>query len=231
MSRPRIEYSSGGDVHESQFMKAPNICISLFENDPLRAVGFLSILDRVPGFQVTAMSVSEILAVQGVDVAVIGNRSPLFFETMAQLKTSCPKVRVVVTGRGADDETILKAIVYGAKGYVDEAAPTNELVQAIHTVHKGSIWGPRRVLSMFVERSGDLLRQRQAGCSSITSREKQVLTMLVEGRSNKEIGAPLGIEERTVKAHVAKLMRKVGARNRICLSVEAIKHSLVSAQQ
>jgi DNA-binding NarL/FixJ family response regulator len=57
----------------------------------------------------------------------------------------------------------------------------------------------------------------------------QVLGMLVEGRSNKEIGLPLGIEERTVKAHVAKLMRKVGARNRIALSVEAIRHSLVTA--
>jgi DNA-binding NarL/FixJ family response regulator len=202
----------------------------LLESDPLRVVGFHSILDRVPGFQVTAMSVSEIEATQGVDIVVIGNRSPRFFETMAQLKSSCPKVRVVVTGRDADDETVLKAIVYGAKGYVDEAAPATALVQAIHTVHQGSIWGSRRVLSMFIDRCGDLLRHRQTGCSSITSREMQVLGMLVEGRSNKEIGVPLGIEERTVKAHVAKLMRKVGARNRISLSVEAIKHSLVSAQ-
>jgi DNA-binding NarL/FixJ family response regulator len=55
--------------------------------------------------------------------------------------------------------------------------------------------------------------------------------MLVSGCSNKEIAAPLGIEERTVKAHVAKLMRKVGTPNRILLSVHAIKHSLVSAQE
>jgi DNA-binding NarL/FixJ family response regulator len=210
-------------------VNAPNICICLLESDPLRVVGFLSILDRVPGFQVTAMSVSEIVATQGVDIAVIGNRSPRFFETMAQLKTNCPKVRVVVTGRNGDDETVLKAIVYGAKGYVDEAAPATDLVQAIHTVYQGSIWGSRRVLSMFIDRSGDLLRNRQACSSNITTREMQVLGMLVEGRSNKEIGVPLGIEERTVKAHVAKLMRKVGARNRISLSVEAIKHSLVTA--
>jgi DNA-binding NarL/FixJ family response regulator len=62
-----------------------------------------------------------------------------------------------------------------------------------------------------------------------TSREKQVLTMLMEGRSNKEIGGPLGIEERTVKAHVSSLMRKVGVTNRIALSTHAIHHSLVSA--
>ena len=55
----------------------------------------------------------------------------------------------------------------------------------------------------------------------------QVLELLVVGRSNKEIGSVLGIEERTVKAHVAKLMRKVGVQNRIALSVHAITHSLV----
>ena len=54
--------------------------------------------------------------------------------------------------------------------------------------------------------------------------------MLVAGRSNKEIGGQLGIEERTVKAHVAKLMRKVGVQNRIALSVHAITHSLVVAK-
>jgi DNA-binding NarL/FixJ family response regulator len=63
---------------------------------------------------------------------------------------------------------------------------------------------------------------------TFTNREKEVLELLVAGRSNKEIGTPLGIEERTVKAHVAKLMRKVGVQNRIALSVHAITHSLVS---
>ena len=105
-----------------------------------------------------------------------------------------------------------------------------DLVQAIHAVHQGSIWGSRRVLSMFIDRSGDLLRHRQAGGSSITTREMQVLSILVEGRSNQEIASPLGIEARTVKAHVAKLMRKLGARSRISLSVQAIRQSLVSAQ-
>jgi DNA-binding NarL/FixJ family response regulator len=57
-----------------------------------------------------------------------------------------------------------------------------------------------------------------------------VLELLVAGRSNKEIGSVLGIEERTVKAHVAKLMRKVGVQNRIALSVHAITHNLVTAK-
>ena len=66
------------------------------------------------------------------------------------------------------------------------------------------------------------------GQRSFTIREKEVLTMLVAGCTNREIAAPLGIEERTVKAHVAKLMRKVGMPNRVMLSVHAITHSLVA---
>src|SRR5207253_1073079 len=104
-------------------------------------------------------------------------------------------------------------------------------VQAIRVVNQGSVWAPRRVLSMFIERvSSAPGRIFPAGRVTFTDREKQVLEMLVAGRSNKEIGAALGIEERTVKAHVAKLMRKVGVQNRIALSVHAITHSLVSAK-
>ena len=84
---------------------------------------------------------------------------------------------------------------------------------------------------MLVERAyissgrGRPIRQRP-----FTSREMEVLAMLVEGCSNKEIAAPLGIEERTVKAHVAKLMRKVGVLNRVMLCVYVITHSLVASR-
>ena len=100
----------------------------------------------------------------------------------------------------------------------------------MYAVHGGAIWAPRRVLAMFIERSGALTNSQNLQASVLTSREKEVLRMLVEGHSNKEIGVPLGIEERTVKAHVAKMMRKVGVRNRIALTVHAISHSLISAQ-
>ena len=69
------------------------------------------------------------------------------------------------------------------------------------------------------------------GRPAFTLREKEVLEMLVDGRSNKQIGLPLGIEVRTVKAHVAKLMRKVGVRSRIALATYAMSHSLVSSGQ
>ena len=88
-----------------------------------------------------------------------------------------------------------------------------------------------RVLSMFIERISDSPRHIfPTDQVAFTDRETEVLKMLVEGRSNKEIGTPLGIRERTVKAHVAKLMRKVGVENRVALTVHAITHSLVPPQ-
>jgi DNA-binding NarL/FixJ family response regulator len=151
---------------------------------------------------------------------------------MAGLKAARPDLRIIVTGSGADDETILKALAAGAKGYVDEAASPAEFIQAMRIVHAGSVWAPRRVLSIFIERvTSSPGRIFPAGRVTFTDREKEVLELLVVGRSNKEIGSVLGIEERTVKAHVAKLMRKVGVQNRIALSVHAITHSLVTSSK
>jgi DNA-binding NarL/FixJ family response regulator len=211
--------------------KQPIICIAVIEDDPIRLVGLRSLLEMASGFHLTTASISDIATVQGVDVVILRNSGMKCLEAVATLRIVRPDLRVLVTGTGADNETILKAIASGAKGYVDEAAPTPDLVQAIFTVHQGSVWIPRRVMSMFIERSGGLRSRDSLGRGfQLTSREKQVLDMLVEGRSNKEIGNPLGIEERTVKAHVAKLMRKVGVTNRVALCVHAIHHSLVSAR-
>jgi DNA-binding NarL/FixJ family response regulator len=140
-------------------------------------------------------------------------------------------MRIIMTGPGMGDETILTAVAAGAKGYVNEAAPAAELALAVRIVHQGLLWAPRRVLSMLVERSGGFFRSPcPVSRNELTDREKQVLRLLVNGRSNKEIAIPLGIEERTVKTHVSKLMRKVGVRNRITLSLHAINHCLVAAE-
>jgi DNA-binding NarL/FixJ family response regulator len=211
--------------------KAP-IRIAVVESDPLRFVGFRALFDSEPDFELVSAALADIGALPNIELILLGNRSGQnLFDVMASLKATRPDLRIIVTGSGMDEETVLKAIASGAKGYVDEAASPAEFVQAIRIVNQGSVWAPRRVLSLFIERvSSAPGRIFPAGRVTFTDREKEVLEMLVAGRSNKEIGSALGIEERTVKAHVAKLMRKVGVQNRIALSVHAITHSLVSAK-
>jgi DNA-binding NarL/FixJ family response regulator len=212
--------------------KKTPIRIAVVESDPLRFVGFRALFDSEPDFELTSATLSDISVRKDLELVLLGSRGGQnLFDLMASLKAARPDLRIIVTGAGMDEETILKAIASGAKGYVDEAAPASEFAQAIRIVHQGSVWAPRRVLSMFIERvTSTPGRIFPAGRVSFTDREKEVLEMLVAGRSNKEIGAALGIEERTVKAHVAKLMRKVGVQNRIALSVHAITHSLVTAK-
>jgi len=198
------------------------------ESDPLRVVGFRVLFDSASGFKLVSVSFADIGGLQSIDLVLLSNCSGQnLFDLIANLKATRPDLCVIVTGSG-DEETILKAIVAGAKGYVDEAASPAEFVQAVRVVSQGSVWAPRHVFSMFIERVSSA--PAPAGRATFTDREKEVLELLVAGRSNKEIGSPLGIGERTVKAHVAKLMRKVGVQNRTALSIHALTHSLVIAK-
>src|SRR6266851_6010633 len=214
-------------------IKKPAIRIAVVESDPLRFVGFRALFDSEPDFELVSAGLPEIAIMRDIELILLGNRSGQnLFDVMASLKASRPDLRIIVTGSGMDEETILKAIAAGSKGYVDEAASAAEFVQAIRVVNQGSVWAPRRVLSMFIERvsssPGSIF---PAGRVTFTDREQEVLEMLVGGRSNKEIGATLGIEARTVKAHVSKLLRKNGVQNRVALSIHAVTHSLVSPQK
>lgn len=212
--------------------KKPIIHIAVVDSDPLRFIGLRSLFDDEPDLQLSAATLEELPKLQEVDLILLGSRSSgggSVFDVMASLKAVRPDLRIIVSGTGADDESILKALAAGAKGYVDEGASPAEFVQAIRVVHQGSVWAPRRVMSIFIDRvTSSPGKIFPAGHVNFTDREKEVLTLLVAGSSNREIGKALQIEERTVKAHVAKLMRKVGVQNRIALSVHAITHSLVS---
>jgi DNA-binding NarL/FixJ family response regulator len=219
-------------MKQAAVAKKPKIRVAVVESDPLRFIGFRALFDDEPEFELTSSSIPDISTKGDVDLILLGSRGGQnLFDVMASLKASRPDLRILVTGTGADDETILKALAAGAKGYVDEAATPQEFTTAIKIVNQGSVWAPRRILSIFIERvTSSPGRIFPAGRVTFTDREKEVLELLVAGRSNKEIGSALGIEERTVKAHVAKLMRKVGVQNRIALSVHAITHSLVTSR-
>ena len=129
--------------------KKPLIRFAVVESDPLRFAGFRALFDSEPDFELISASSPDIVAQQNIDLVLLGNcYGQNMFDVMSCLKAPRPHLRIIVTGSGMDEETILKAIASGAKGYVDEAASPAEFVQAIRIVNQGSVWAPRRVLSM-----------------------------------------------------------------------------------
>lgn len=192
--------------------------------EPLRVAGFQSICESLSHITVVPMTLQDALAGTGVDMVILGLQSPNeSLDLLARIKTARPRLRLIVMGAGADEETIMSAIAAGAKGYLDEMANPEQVVMCIDVVASGSIWAPRKVLSAFVDRmlnpeSNKPVRRHNL---TFTKREEEVLTLLRAARSNREIALTMGIEERTVKSYIAKLIRKVGVENRIALSVRA----------
>jgi len=214
-------------------LQKPVVRVVVVDSDPLRLIGFRTLLEPEQDFEVIYASSPNIERVDEIDVILLGNRRDgNSFEDVARLRASYPRMQIIAVGSGMREETILAALASGAKGYVDETASAAEFVRAVRAVSQGSVWVSRRVISMFVERAASLVgRPLPGGRAALTARERDVLEMLVEGRSNKDIAGPLGIEVRTVKAHLGKLMRKAGVQSRIALSTYAIAHSLVSSVQ
>jgi len=215
---------------KTSILTKPKLLIALVESDPMRLVGLRALLESELDLEIISALLPEIAIKTNINVVLIGDRpGRKLFDTMSSLNLMRPNLPIIVIGPRRDDEIMLNAIICGAKGYVFDGAPPSEFARAIRVVSEGSVWASRRVLSMFVDLAITHPKRLRDGAKEImTDREKQVLRMLVTGLSNKEIGAPLGIAERTVKAHIAKMMRKVGVHNRIELSIHAVAHSLVT---
>ena len=173
-------------------------------------------------------SIKELLSSASVEYLVVDlNSAGGGFETVEAVRRTRPGMRQIVIGPDNEDELVLSSIIAGARAYLDSSAGPETIRQAIEIVVSGSIWAPRRLLSKLIDR---LLNVPDSGLPNdplhLTARERQVLELILTARSNREIAQELGIEERTVKAHVGRLMRKVGAENRIELSMRALAGAL-----
>ena len=124
--------------------KKPPIRLAVVESDPLRFVGFRTLFDNEPDFELVSASLAELGTLQGIDLVLLGNRTGHnLFDVMAGMKAARPDLRIIVTGSGIDEETILKAIAAGAKGYLEETATPEQVMQCIEVVESGSIWAVR----------------------------------------------------------------------------------------
>jgi two-component system nitrate/nitrite response regulator NarL len=159
-----------------------------------------------------------------VDLAVIGTQLGAgTLKLISAIRSARPTLPMLVMSPAAGDEAILSVLGLGAKGYLHEGATPAEFERAVRAIVAGMIWAPRRLQARLIER---LLSSREASRTvsgfNFTAREQQVLELLLDGQSNREIAQTLEIEERTVKSYVAKLMGKTGVRNRTALSMQAL---------
>jgi DNA-binding NarL/FixJ family response regulator len=130
-------------------------------------------------------------------------------EAIARLARVAPEVRVVVFSAHDDEDAIVAAVRAGARGYVVKGAPGAEIVRAVREVTGGNSYF-RGVAADAV--AAELRRPRAS--NGLTPREREVIRLVGEGLSNKQIASRLGITERTAKFHVRQIMSKLGAENR-----------------
>jgi DNA-binding NarL/FixJ family response regulator len=208
------------------------IRIGLVADEPIRLAGLITIFD-LPAEQGQAQlipvtgSIAELLGSASLEYLVIDLHASSGIGALETVRRARPDLRLIVIGPEGDNELVMNSIVAGARAYLDLTAGPEVVRSAIGVVTSGSIWAPRRLLSRLIDRLLKVPAVRLAANPQLTERERQVLELILLARSNREIAAELGIEERTVKSYVGRLMRKTGADNRIKLSVSALSQSLL----
>lgn len=129
-----------------------------------------------------------------------------------------PGARVLIFSSFARDEDVYRAIRAGALGYLQKAAPREDLLQAVRTVAQGKRFLPPDIAQRLADRLGR---------PEPSARELAVLALIAKGRSNKEIASTLGVSDETVKTHVSNVMQKLNAQDRAHAVTEAIRLGLL----
>lgn len=199
--------------------------ILIVDDHPTFRMGLAALINSQPDMSVqaevdTGEEAIERYRAEPADVVLMDLRLPGIggVEATLSLLNRHPDAKVVVLTTYDTDEDIYRAIQSGAKSYLLKDMSTDEIIGTIRSVHEGTADLP----SVIAERLNQRL-QRQA----LTNREREVLVLLVKGRSNKEIAATLGISDETAKSHLKTLFAKLGVRDRTDAAISAIRHGIV----
>jgi DNA-binding NarL/FixJ family response regulator len=143
------------------------------------------------------------------------------------LRKELPQVKVLILSMHQRSECVLRILQSGARGYVLKDASAEELVKAIEAVHAGeAFFSPqiaRLALNRFVQGNGDA-----ADLAELTNREREVLILVAEGLSNKDIANNLGVGVRTVETHRERIMRKLAIHSVAGLTRFAVAKGLIT---
>lgn len=196
------------------------IHLLLCDDHPVVRDGLAAILSTQPDFEVIGEASTGTEAVQKAialkpDVILLDLEMPELdgAEALKQIRIAQPEARAIVFTAFDTDERIVSAVQAGAHGYLLKGVPREELFKAIRVVSEGGSLLQPIIASKLLNH----VRARHDEANEpepLTDREMEVLRLLAQGKSNKEIAATLVISERTVKFHVSSIMGKLGASNR-----------------
>ncbi|MFZ3062224.1 MAG: response regulator transcription factor [Actinomycetota bacterium] len=169
------------------------------------------------------------------DVILMDQRLPDMsgIEAMREVLASVPSVRTLVVTAFEDEEDVLSAVKSGAVGYLLKSASPKEIFDAIRKASNGqpvmSLFATqammRQIVTGHVESEGSFLSQH------LTPREKEILQLMAEGLTNRELSKKLWISEKTVKTHVSSILHKLGQKSRAQAVIQALHSGIIREHQ
>lgn len=171
----------------------------------------------------------QVMETDPVDIALVDVRMPNTdgLDLLHDLRTTWPKVPVIVLTTFDHAHYVRRALAEGAAGYLLKDATPEDLEQAIKVAISGggNVLSPRVIQNLFdaMESTGNEGGEtHRRSATSLTQRETDILALLAEGRSNRDISQVLFLSEKTVKAHLAAVFRKLGVSNRTQAAMAAV---------
>lgn len=155
--------------------------------------------------QLAAHSESDLLL---LDLNIPGAHG---FNTLIHVRNHFPQIPVVIVSAHEDQETIAKAIEFGAAGFVPKSTPVETIFAAIQQILLGDIWVPETFQTNAKNEEHADIAERVA---SLTQQQYRILMMFAQGMLNKQIAYDLNVSEATIKAHATAIFRKLDVRNR-----------------
>ena len=184
---------------------------------------------KVVGCATSQQDILRLLTPHACDVALIGGSlgdGPLTgFHAVRELRHSFPKTRAVMLIKATNQDLVVDAFRAGAKGVYLRTESVKTLTKCITAVHNGQIWANNTQLSSVLDAFVDVAPIRNGksnGHASLTKREGEVVKLVVEGLSNREVAESLGLAEHTVSNYLFRIYSKLGISSR----VELVLYSL-----
>jgi DNA-binding NarL/FixJ family response regulator len=214
--------------------------VVLAEDQPMVRAGFRALLDSQSDIEVVGEAATGTEALEQVrelrpDVVVMDIRMPEMDGLEATRRiTADPalsQTRVLVLTTFELDEYVFGALHAGASGFLLKGGEPADLVQAIRVVADGeALLAPsvtRRLIQTYVSRPRPSAKTEHAGLDELTTREREVLSLIATGMTNAEIAQKLHLSPLTAKTHVSRILMKLGARDRVQLVVIAYQTGIV----